>query len=135
MVNLHTLRCLLLDIDDVLGVEGLVGLKSLILMDCQRLSKLPSDHIGLQCLREFEYSSFGHYRDTEPQWMWIRGGEAARPEIPDFFEPDRKLLPVHPPDFKKHHCPFILEGHLSTNPIWSALHLQGPKSNIYVHFH
>ena len=35
----------------------------------------------------------------------------------------------------KHHCPCILEGHFSTNPILSALQLQGPKSNIYVHFH
>ena len=31
-------------------------------------------------------------------------------------------------------CPYILEGHLSTKPILSAPHLQGPISNIYVHF-
>ena len=35
----------------------------------------------------------------------------------------------------KNHCPCIFEGHISTNPILSALHLQGPKSKIYVHFH
>jgi hypothetical protein len=28
----------------------------------------------------------------------------------------------------------ILEGRLTTNPILSALHIQGLKSNIYVHF-
>ena len=37
--------------------------------------------------------------------------------------------------FQKNHCPCILEGHFSTNPILSAFHLPGPKSNIYVHFH
>ena len=35
---------------------------------------------------------------------------------------------------RKYHCPCILEGHLSTSPILSALRLQSPKSNIYVHF-
>ncbi len=35
---------------------------------------------------------------------------------------------------QKEHCPCILEGRLATNPILSALHLQGLKSNIYVHF-
>ena len=29
---------------------------------------------------------------------------------------------------------YILEGRLTTNPILSALHRQGLKSNIYVHF-
>ena len=38
------------------------------------------------------------------------------------------------PDFEKIHCSCILEGHSPTNPILSALHPQGPKSNIYVHF-
>ena len=36
---------------------------------------------------------------------------------------------------RKNHCSCILEGHLSTNPTLGTLHLQGPKSNIYVHFH
>ena len=52
----------------------------------------------------------------------------------DFFKYDRKLLPT-PPNFEKKHCSCIFEGHLTTNPILSALHLQGFKSNIYVHFH
>ena len=34
----------------------------------------------------------------------------------------------------KQDCPCILEGRLSTTPILSALRLQAPKSNIYVHF-
>ena len=33
---------------------------------------------------------------------------------------------------KKKHCPCLPDGHLFTNPILSALHFQGPKSNIYV---
>ena len=37
-------------------------------------------------------------------------------------------------DFKKWSCPRILEGRLTIWPILCALHLQGPKSNIYVHF-
>ena len=52
----------------------------------------------------------------------------------EIFEPNRKLMPA-PPNFEKKHCPCILEGHLTTNPILSKLHLQGLKSNIYVHFH
>jgi hypothetical protein len=47
---------------------------------------------------------------------------------PGFSGPARKLMPA-PPDFQKNHCPCILEGHFSTNPILSAFHLQGPKSN------
>ena len=35
---------------------------------------------------------------------------------------------------QKNHCPCIFEDHLSTNPILSALHLEDPKSNTYVHF-
>ena len=46
------------------------------------------------------------------------------------FNPDQQLLPA-PPDSKKAH-PCILEGHLSTNPIWNARHLEGPKFYIYV---
>jgi hypothetical protein len=32
----------------------------------------------------------------------------------------------------KKHCPFILKGRLTTNPILTALHLQSSKSNIYL---
>ena len=35
----------------------------------------------------------------------------------------------------KKNCSCILEAHLFTNLIFSAFHLQRPKSNIYVHFH
>ena len=42
---------------------------------------------------------------------------------------------ARPAQLRKKHCPCILEGRLTTNPILSALHLQGLKSNIYVHFH
>ena len=49
------------------------------------------------------------------------------------FRTQPKIV-VHPLDFKNH-CPYNFEGHSSTNPILSTLHLQGPKSNIYVHFH
>ena len=48
------------------------------------------------------------------------------------FQPTENCYLTRP--FKKKHCPCILEGHLTTNPILSALHLQGLKSNIYVHF-
>ena len=61
--------------------------------------------------------------------------------------PPTKLLPLpgiflNPPEnscppcpLRKKHCSCILEGRLTTNPILSAFHLQGLKSNIYVHFH
>jgi hypothetical protein len=49
----------------------------------------------------------------------------------DFFEPDRKIV-ARPAQLRKKHCPCILEGRLTTNPILSALHLQGLKFNIYV---
>ena len=39
---------------------------------------------------------------------------------------------ARPPDFP--YCSCILEGRLPTNLILSALHPEGPKSNIYVHF-
>ena len=47
----------------------------------------------------------------------------------EIYEPNQKLLRA-PPNFKKIHCLCILECHLSVNPILSALHLQGLKSNI-----
>jgi hypothetical protein len=40
-----------------------------------------------------------------------------------------------PTQLQKKHCPCILEGRLTTNPILSALHLQGLKSKIYLHSH
>ena len=49
------------------------------------------------------------------------------------FEPGQIMLPI-PPNFEKKHCPCIFEGRLTTNPILSGLHLQGLKTNIYVHF-
>ena len=68
--------------------------------------------------------------------LWAMEGVKSRRGQPsrEVFEPDRKLLPA-PPNTRKNHCPCILEGHLATNPILSALRLQGLKSNIYVHFH
>jgi hypothetical protein len=48
------------------------------------------------------------------------------------FVPDRHLVPS-PPDLKKYR-PCILEGRLSTTHILNALHLEGPKFNVYVHF-
>ena len=62
-------------------------------------------------------------------------GRANRPvqKIKIFWARQKNV--ACPSDFEKIHCPCILEGHLLTNPILSALHLQGPKSNIYVHFH
>jgi hypothetical protein len=37
--------------------------------------------------------------------------------------------------FWRKHCTCILEGHLLTYPILSALHLQGLESNLYVYFY
>jgi hypothetical protein len=42
---------------------------------------------------------------------------------------------AHPVQHQKKYCPCILKGCLIKNLILSALHLQGLKSNIYVHFH
>jgi hypothetical protein len=58
---------------------------------------------------------------------------AAAQKVTEIFGRARKPLPA-PPDLQKNHWPCILEGHFSTNPILSAPHVQGPKSNIYVHF-
>ena len=49
--HFHTLNYISLDIDEVSGLNGLVGSKSLILRGCGRLSKLAS-LIELQCLRK-----------------------------------------------------------------------------------
>jgi hypothetical protein len=51
-----------------------------------------------------------------------------------FSNPSENNCPPRPKTIKKH-CSCILEGCLTTNPILSALHLQGLKSIIYVHFH
>ena len=52
---------------------------------------------------------------------------------PNFLDATKNCYP--PARLSKNHCPCILKGHISTNSILSSLHLQGPKSNIYVHFH
>ena len=57
--------------------------------------------------------------------LWQLGQELCNP-------PKNHLPPR--PSSKKNHCLTILEGHFSTNPILSAIYLQGSKSNIYVHF-
>ena len=46
----------------------------------------------------------------------------------------RPKIVARPTQLWKKHCLWILEGRLITNPILSALHLQHPKSYIYVHF-
>ena len=66
------------------------------------------------------------------QGRWIRAGATPQKEIQIFWAQPKTSTRLGF-DFKKNHGPCILEGHLSTNPISSALHLQGPKSNIYVH--
>ena len=81
-----------------------------------------------------------------PSWLShdpVKGKRLSRPgptikhsrqscqNIHYFWDPDRQLLSALP-NSKNHPC--ILEGHLSTNPILSALLLEGPKFNIYVHF-
>ena len=60
----------------------------------------------------------------------ILSGAAAR----QIFCTQPKIV-ARPPDFEKNYWTCIFEGYLSTNPILSALHFQGLKSNIYVHFH
>ena len=47
----------------------------------------------------------------------------------------RLKIVARPAQLRKKQCPCILEGGLTTNSILSALHLQGLKSNIHVHFH
>ena len=54
-------------------------------------------------------------------------GRGSRPERnPIFLEPTENFC--SPVRLWKNYCPCILEGHLSTNPILSALHLQDPQS-------
>ena len=45
----------------------------------------------------------------------------------------RPKTSAHPVRLRENHCLSIFKGHLSTNPILSALNLQGSKSNIYVY--
>jgi hypothetical protein len=52
---------------------------------------------------------------------------------PGFFQ-TRPKTAARPVRKLKKNCSCILEGRLTTNPILSALHLQGLKSIIYVHF-
>jgi Leucine-rich repeat (LRR) protein len=60
LTRLHTLQIMDLEIDDVPGLDSLVGLKSLILSSCNRVQpKLPSDLTGLQCLRKLDISCLG----------------------------------------------------------------------------
>jgi hypothetical protein len=66
----------------------------------------------------------------------IREGPALLRDFcprPGFFWTWPKIV-ARPAQLRKKHCPCILEGRLTTNPILSALHLQGLKSNIYVQF-
>jgi hypothetical protein len=61
------------------------------------------------------------------------GGSPPEKFLPpsDFFlNPTENCCLPHPTS--KKHCPCILEGCLPTNPILSADHLQGLKSNIYI---
>ena len=60
----------------------------------------------------------------------VRSGE-GKPSR-SIFHPDPNLLPA-PPDFGKNIALAFLKAALTKNLILSALHLQGPKSNIYVH--
>ena len=64
-------------------------------------------------------------------WVGVRVGAVVLWKNLRFFEPDQKLS--HVP--RRKHCTCILEGHLSIDPILSALHLQGLESDLYVYFH
>jgi hypothetical protein len=61
----------------------------------------------------------------------IRIGVAARLENQDFLDLTQ-IVGRPPTQLQKNYCPCILEGHLSTNPILSAIHIQGLESKIYV---
>jgi hypothetical protein len=66
----------------------------------------------------------------------IRAGAALPQNFcprPGFFQ-TRPKTAARPAQKRKKLCSCIPEGPLTTNPILSALHLQGLKSNIYVHF-
>jgi hypothetical protein len=59
LTRLHTLRCYGSKIDKLPALDGLVGLNLLDLSSCQRVSTVPSDLTGLQCLRELHISCLG----------------------------------------------------------------------------
>ena len=72
-----------------------------------------------------------------PSTNFFGGGRFGQGQPPRkksrFFGRDWKLFPTCPTSEKP--LPLHSWGHLSTTPILNALHLQGPRSNIYVHFH
>jgi hypothetical protein len=75
---------------------------------------------------------------TPPTSVWgvSDPGGAALPRNfcphPNFFQTHPKT-DARPARKQKKLCSCILEGRLTTNPILSALHLQGLKSNIYIY--
>ena len=67
--------------------------------------------------------------------MLINKGMGLQPTTWNkFFEPDQKKLPIQP-DFKNEVAFAFLKTALSTIPILSAPHLQGPKLKVNVYFH
>ena len=62
---------------------------------------------------------------------WIGARAATCPQNPDLLDPTEIFFP--PAQLQKKPSSCILECHSSTTPILSALHLQGPTSNIYLH--
>ena len=60
-------------------------------------------------------------------------GKSLERQIEIFVSPTGNYYPSCPTS--KKNCPCLLEAHLFTNLLFSAFHLQRPKSNIYVHFH
>ena len=68
----------------------------------------------------------------------IRAGQPPTEFLPPsgiFFSLTEKLLHARSTQRRKKICSCVLEGRLTTNLILSALHLQGRKCNVYVHFH
>jgi hypothetical protein len=86
----------------------------------------------------FKKISFSHHRlrwwtlNLPRPYELFEGGRYGQGQPPkrnqDFLGPYPKLLPA-PSDFEKTIALAIFN---ATYPILSALHLQGPKSNIYV---
>ena len=74
---------------------------------------------------------------TPPPYELFGGGRFGQGQPsernPDFLDLTENFCP--PARLWKNHCSCIFEGHLSTNPILNALHLQGSKFNIFFHFH
>jgi hypothetical protein len=85
-----------------------------------------------------------HFRTSTPAIpTWtnepFEGGIFCQGQLPhkenrDFLDLPENLPLPDPPTFKKIFAPCIFEGHFFTNPILSAFHFQGSKSNIYIHF-